>query len=145
MPSDFELVYRALGRRSNRDHLATGQRFIEWGSGIGVVTCLAEWLGFDAVGIEIERSWCDIAEELADDHDIDAQFACGSFVPHGAEPRLELRRRRRLAFAPTAPTATTSWSSSRTTSTSMFAYPWPAKSKSSSICSPTAPRSARCC
>jgi hypothetical protein len=45
--------------------LATGRRFIEWGSGLGVVTCLAEWAGFDAIGIEIEPRLVGMAEELA--------------------------------------------------------------------------------
>ena len=70
--------------------LATGRRFIEWGSGVGVVSCLAALGGFDAVGIEIETSLVDIAEELAADHGIAVQFARGSFVPPGAEPSIDL-------------------------------------------------------
>src|SRR5687767_11949845 len=53
VPSDFEVVYRALVAIQS-GHLATGRRLIEWGSGLGVVTCMATWVGFDAVGIEIE-------------------------------------------------------------------------------------------
>src|SRR4051794_30608329 len=53
VPSDFELAYRALAA-INSANLATGHRFLEWGSGIGVVACLATRLGFDAIGIEIE-------------------------------------------------------------------------------------------
>jgi hypothetical protein len=88
VPSDFELAYRALyGIKTAR--LATGQRFVEWGSGIGAVTCLAVLAGFDAVGIEIEPTLVAIAEELASGHHIDTQFACGSFVPEGAEPHLD--------------------------------------------------------
>jgi hypothetical protein len=89
VPSDFEVVYRGLAAIEAR-RLAAGRRFIEWGSGIGVITCLAEMVGFDAVGIEIESLLVEIANDLADEHDVKAQFACGSFIPSGAEPRLEM-------------------------------------------------------
>lgn len=88
VPSDFELVYRAL-LAIKTARLATGHRFIEWGSGIGVVTCMAVWVGFDAVGIEIEPKLVDIAEELAERHGVETQFARGSFVPRGAEPHVD--------------------------------------------------------
>jgi hypothetical protein len=89
VPSDFELAYRGLVTiKSN--HLATGLRLLEWGSGFGVVTCLAVFVGFDAVGIEIEPQLVRVAESLAREHGIATQFACGSFVPQGAEPRVEL-------------------------------------------------------
>lgn len=84
VPSDFELAYRALVA-VDRANLATGRRFLEWGSGIGVVACLAAQLGFDAIGIEIESALVDIADDLAADHNLDAEFICGSFVPHGTE------------------------------------------------------------
>jgi hypothetical protein len=89
VPSDFELVYRAL-EAIQAGNLATGRRFLEWGSGNGVVTCLAVWLGFDAAGIEIEPKLVRLAEQLATKHRIAAQFACGSFVPASSEPRLDL-------------------------------------------------------
>jgi hypothetical protein len=89
VPSDFEVVYRGLAA-IELQRLATGRRFIEWGSGIGVITCLAESLGFDAVGIEIEPRLVEMAEELAEEHGASVQFARGSYVPHGAEPRLEM-------------------------------------------------------
>lgn len=88
VPSNFELVYAALVE-IQATNLATGRRFIEWGSGIGVVACLASCIGFDAVGIEIEPKLVVIANEIAADHGIVAQFACGSFVPDGVVPRLD--------------------------------------------------------
>lgn len=88
VPSNFEMVYRAL-MEIQAAHLATGRRFIEWGSGIGVVACLASCVGFDAVGIEIEHKLVDIARQIADDHDIAVQFVCGSFVPAGIVPRVD--------------------------------------------------------
>jgi len=89
VPSDFEPVYRALSA-IKAGNLATGRRFLEWGSGNGVVTCLAVLLGFDGAGIEIEPQLVRLANELAKKNRIAAQFACGSFVPIGSEPRLDL-------------------------------------------------------
>jgi hypothetical protein len=88
VPSNFELAYRALAEIAAAN-LATGHRFIEWGSGIGVIACLASCLGYDAVGIEIEQKLVDMAEQLARDHGIDVEFACGSFVPDGIVPRVD--------------------------------------------------------
>lgn len=88
VPSDFEAAYRALVQ-IKAARLATGRRLVEWGSGIGAVTCLAVLADYDAVGIEIEPTLVAIAENLAHDHSIDTQFALGSFVPHGAQPRLD--------------------------------------------------------
>jgi hypothetical protein len=88
VPSNFELAYRALAE-INAANFATGHRFIEWGSGIGVIACLASCVGFDAVGIEIEQKLVTMAEQLAADHHIDVEFACGSFVPDGIVPRVD--------------------------------------------------------
>jgi hypothetical protein len=88
VPSDFEAAYRGLVTIEST-HLATGRRFLEWGSGFGVVTCLAVLIGFDAVGIEIEPKLVRVANTLAHQHGIATQFVCGNFVPPGAEPRLD--------------------------------------------------------
>ncbi len=80
VPSDFSRVYTALLELRERG-LATGDRFCEWGSGVGVVALLANLVGFDAVGIEIEPALVEEAEQLADDYEIAVDFACGSFVP----------------------------------------------------------------
>ncbi len=88
VPSNFELAYRALAE-IEAANLAPGRRFIEWGSGIGVVTCLASCVGFDAVGIEIEPKLVEIANRIASDHHIAAQYACGSFIPDGVVPHVD--------------------------------------------------------
>jgi SAM-dependent methyltransferase len=88
VPSDFELVYHALAWIQS-SQLAAGRRFLEWGSGIGIVACLAAMVDFDAIGIEIEEPLVQIAESIAEDHGIDVEFACGSYVPHGAEPFID--------------------------------------------------------
>ncbi len=86
--SDFEVVYRALAM-IDESRLAAGRRFLEWGSGIGVATCLAAQVGFDAIGIEIEPPLVEIAVSFAADHDLEVQFALGSYVPDGAEPLVD--------------------------------------------------------
>jgi predicted O-methyltransferase YrrM len=88
VPSDFDEVYHALAWIQS-SHLATGRRFLEWGSGIGVVACLASQLGYDAIGIEIEPALVAIAEALASRHGIVVELACGSYVPSGAEPFVD--------------------------------------------------------
>lgn len=88
VPSDFPTVYHRLEALAELN-LAAGHRFLEWGSGVGVVACLASMLGFDAMGIEIEPELVTIANGLAEDHEIEAQFACGSFVPEGCEGLLD--------------------------------------------------------
>ncbi|MEQ8848250.1 hypothetical protein [Botrimarina sp.] len=88
VPSDFVEVHHSL-QRIEEARLTTGPRFLEWGSGIGVVTCLASLAGFDAAGIEIEPELVEIARGLADDHGFDVEFVAGSFVPTGGEQVIE--------------------------------------------------------
>jgi hypothetical protein len=123
VPSDFELVYRALAFIQSR-RLATGQKFIEWGSGLGVVTCLAEWLGFDAAGIEIEPRLAAMAQTLARKHKVAAQFACGSFVPSDA--KLHLDRLADVAWLSTdGPDGYEELGLEPDDFDVVFAYPWP--------------------
>lgn len=84
VPSDFAAAYRVLAAIEEQS-LAAGSLFCEWGSGFGVVTCLAAWLEFEAYGIEIEDALVNEAVALADDYGIAAEFATGNFVPPGAD------------------------------------------------------------
>lgn len=84
VPSDFFAAYRVLAAIQEQS-LAVGTLFCEWGSGFGVVTCLAAMLEYEAYGIEIERNLVEEAESLAADFDLPAQFAEGSFVPEDAD------------------------------------------------------------
>jgi hypothetical protein len=88
VPSDFAGAYGVL-RGIAETHLAPGGRFCEWGSGFGVVTCLAAMLGFEAYGIEVEADLVDAARRLADDFDLPVQFARDSFIPAGGEACLD--------------------------------------------------------
>ena len=84
VPCDYAGVYPVL--RAIRDrHLAPGDRFLEWGSGFGVVASLAAQLGFQSSGIEIEPDLVDEARAFAEDEGLDVSFGCGSFLPEGGE------------------------------------------------------------
>jgi hypothetical protein len=87
VPSDYVGGYRVLAALSD-SLVIRGQQFCEWGSGLGVVTCLAAMLGFEACGIEISPELVSEAQALADDADLSAEFVCGSFVPPGAEKQI---------------------------------------------------------
>lgn len=84
VPSDFDRVYPALAAIEEQG-LASGHAFCELGSGFGVVTLLAAMLEFDAYGVEIERSLVSEARQLAEDFDLPAEFAQGSYVPEEGE------------------------------------------------------------
>jgi hypothetical protein len=62
---------------------APGQRFLEWGSATGVITIMADLLGFEACGIELDSQLVGIARDLARKHGSGARFAAGSFLPTG--------------------------------------------------------------
>jgi hypothetical protein len=85
---DFALVDAAL-RWITEQNLLCGSSFCEWGSGFGVVTMLAALQEFDACGIEVEAALVRQAEQLADDFQLDARFARGSFIPDGGEDLVE--------------------------------------------------------
>jgi len=64
-----------------------GRRFLEWGSATGVITIMADLMGFDACGIELDSSLVEVARELAGRSSSNARFAAGSFIPTGWEWR----------------------------------------------------------
>jgi len=62
-----------------------GRRFLEWGSAAGVITIMADLMGFDACGIELDSSLVKVARDLAVRSRSKARFASGSFIPMGWE------------------------------------------------------------
>jgi hypothetical protein len=87
VPSDFTLAYGAL-RALEAAAPGPGGLFCEWGSGFGVVACLAAMLDFDATGIEVEGELVEAARRLADDFGLPVEFVQGSFIPPGDGLRL---------------------------------------------------------
>ena len=88
VPSDFPLVYGAL-RHVAGERLAPGPLFCEWGSGAGVVACLAAMVGFDACGIEVEADLVELSTRLARHYQLKADFCHGNLVPHGGQKIAE--------------------------------------------------------
>lgn len=76
--ADYDAVCEAL-----LPWRAPGRRFLEWGSATGVITVMADLMGFDACGIELDASLVATARDLARRFDSGARFSAGSFLPAG--------------------------------------------------------------
>ena len=75
---DYAALYHALA-----DLQGQAWTFLEWGSGLGVLTIMASRMGFEAYGIETELTLIDHATDLAQQYGSEATFAQGSFIPEG--------------------------------------------------------------
>jgi hypothetical protein len=73
VPSDYPAVWRRLAA------LPCG-RFCEWGSGFGIVTGLAEMLGFEAWGVEIDPALAEASRRLLADFGLSAQIETGDYL-----------------------------------------------------------------
>ena len=80
VPADYERMLQLLLALR-----APGLRFLEWGSATGVITIMADLLGFEAYGIELDPELVEIARGLAARFGSGARFAAGSFIPAGYE------------------------------------------------------------
>lgn len=121
VPSDFARTYSVL-RAVASSNLPTGNLFCEWGSGFGVVACLAAMLDFDAVGIEIDAELVESARQLADDFGLPVEFVRGSFIPKGGEVYTDVRGG--YAWLDTAETGADVGLDADDFDV-IFAYPWP--------------------
>ena len=85
-----------------------------------MITCLAESLGFDAVGIEIESQLVDIAEAFAEVHGIDVAVRARQFpaARRGAATGDAGRRGLARDHRPRRLRRTRSWSPTNSTSCS---------------------------
>jgi predicted O-methyltransferase YrrM len=113
--ANFHVAYRVL-RELTRSLPPSENRFCEWGSGFGVVTCLARMLDFRACGIEIEPDLVAAARQLAADYDLDVAYHEGSYKPPGTyqEAVDETTMHLELGFRPMDFDV-------------IFVYPWPAE------------------
>lgn len=73
VPSDYELAWRVL------DGLPRGT-LCEWGSGFGILTGLAEMLGFTALGIELSPDLAAASRLLLSDFDLSASIKTGDYL-----------------------------------------------------------------
>ena len=81
LPCNFCGAYGILQHLAQAQ--AAGTLFCEWGSGFGVVTCLAALLEFDAYGIEVDCTLVRASRRLAADFDLPVEFVQGSLIPAG--------------------------------------------------------------
>jgi hypothetical protein len=123
VPSDFPGAYGVLHALSESG-AAPGGLFCEWGSGFGVVACLAAMLDYDAHGIEIDDGLVTEARRLAADFDLPVEFLCGSFIPAGAE--RSVGRTDRFNWLTTrAGDPEGEWGLGPADFDVVFAFPWP--------------------
>ena len=86
VPGDYECVLRTLVElRGPADRRGRKLRFLELGSATGVIAIMADLLGYEAYGIEIDPQLVEVARALAQDHGPGARFAAGSYLPAGYE------------------------------------------------------------
>jgi hypothetical protein len=78
VPADYRVVHDELVK-----HVRPGLKFLECGSAMGVITILADMLGFEAYGIELDDRLVRQARERARNKGSKARFASGSFLPTG--------------------------------------------------------------
>src|SRR5215467_2305255 len=85
--SDYVRVFEALVALQptlrTPPHRSGPPTFLELGSATGVITIMADLIGFDAAGIELDTSLVAIARRLATKYESRARFAGGSFLPPG--------------------------------------------------------------
>jgi hypothetical protein len=78
VPADYARVMQGLVALRGEQ-----LRFLEWGSATGVITILADLLGYDAYGIELDPRLVEVARGLATRHGSAAKFQAGSLFPAG--------------------------------------------------------------
>ena len=118
VPADYDVVVEALAGL-----VRPALKFLEWGSAGGVITILADLLGFQAHGIELDERLVREARELARSTGSRARFAAGSFLPAGY--RWDRRGDGRLGTIGQGPSGYLELGSPLDEFDVVFGYPWP--------------------
>lgn len=119
VPCDQRDAYEVLRRL--RPRAAT---FLELGSAAGVVTILADLLGYEACGIEIDPWLVQRSIALAEQFGSRATFAEGSFVPEAYRDAVEDLDSDRITITD-GQSAFAELGLEMTDFDLVFAYPWP--------------------
>lgn len=120
--ADYDVVLRQLLRLRR-----SGASFLECGCATGVITIMADLLGFNACGIEIDADLVAIARRLGDEYESTARFAHGSFLPAGYEYR-DATGDRRLGTLTQGKSGFPQLGRSLEDFDIVFAYPWEGES-----------------
>lgn len=119
VPCDHRDAYEALRRLRSR-----AATFLELGSAAGVVTILADMLGYEACGIEIDPWLVQRSIQLAEQFGSQATFAEGSFVPEAYQHDVEHLADDRITITEGA-SAFAELGLELDDFDLVFAYPWP--------------------
>ncbi|KAA5543835.1 class I SAM-dependent methyltransferase [Roseiconus nitratireducens] len=120
--ADYELVFQAL-RWLGECQPMIGRRFLEWGCGFAVVSCLADQLGWNAHAVEAHPDLVPQAEKTIRQWPARVELFAGNFLPHQAES---------LAADPTlpslghgGPSPYEAWDLDLDDFALVYSYPWP--------------------
>lgn len=89
IPGDYRYAFQVLQWLLRQKCLSRGHSFLEWGSGQGVTTILAQLLGLDATGVELDERLVMEARLLAARYDTTAHFVHGTY-DRQADAELDL-------------------------------------------------------
>ena len=81
VPADGKITWQLLNAVLKQTMLSPQSVFCEWGSGVGLVTLIASFMGMSASGIEIEEDLIDEARSMSRQFGIPATFIHGSIYP----------------------------------------------------------------
>ncbi len=87
---DYRYAFQVLLWLLRTKRIARGARFLEWGSGQGMVAILAQLLGMEATGVELDPRLVAESRELAARFDTLARFVHGTYDPESQDPDLDL-------------------------------------------------------
>ncbi len=117
--ADYEAVRDALLL-----HRAPGQRFLELGSATGIIAIMADMMGYEAYGIELDDSLVRMARDLAARFDSSARFVTGSFVPTGYRWPSSRRDHASLETTGEGPSGYLQLGKALDEFDTVFGYPW---------------------